>query len=474
MNNNSAKQSVDRPADREVNSGGTAMLPIERRAASSLALIFGIRMLGLFIILPVFSLFASDYTSSTPVLIGLALGVYGLFQALLQIPFGLLSDRIGRKPVIAMGLLLFAVGSVIAASATDIYGVIIGRGFQGAGAVASVIMALASDLSREEQRTKMMASLGVSIGFAFMVSLVIGPILVNWLDLSGLFWLTFVAALLGIVVLFTYVPTPVRVSISGDTRPTLHRMLVLIRDPQLVRLDIGIFILHLMVSATFLAIPLSLANTGLSVEGHWKIYVSALMASIVVMIPLIILAEKYGLLRPVFLVSIAGLSVSQLIFWFASSENSLLLLFIGIVVFFSFFNTMEAMLPSLVSKLAPVDGKGSAMGVYSSSQFFGAFVGGVFGGWVYSNSGAAGLFFFMALITILWWFIAKGMSNPYGFTTQLVRIGKVDDDQANQLVELYSALVGVREAVVVAEEGIAYLRVDKKSFDPDVLRKVSV
>ncbi len=470
MNKISAEQGVDQSRK----SGGSAMLPVERRAASSLALIYSIRMFGLFIILPVFSVLASDYSSSTPVLIGLALGIYGLLQAILQIPFGWMSDRVGRKSVIAAGLLLFAAGSMIAASATDIYGIIFGRALQGAGAVASTIMALASDLTREEQRTKMMASLGASIGFAFVISLIAGPVLVGWMNLSGIFWLTSIAALLGIVVLYTLVPTPIAVRPTGDTRPAISRMLLLLKDPQLARLNVGIFILHLMVSATFLAIPLSLAESGFLVEVHWKIYLPALIVSVMVMVPLIIIAEKYGFLRRVFLISIAGLSLSQLLFWFGSKENSIVILFFGMIVYFSFFNTMEAMLPSLVSKLAPVDGKGSAMGVYSSSQFFGAFVGGVLGGWVYSMAGASGLYLTMVVIVVLWWSIARGMKNPFGFTTQLVRVGQVDEVNANKLAQAFGEIAGVQEVVVVPKDGIAYLRVDKRSFDPALVKKVSV
>ncbi len=449
-----------------------AMLASERKAASTLALIYSIRMFGLFIILPVFSLYASEYPSSTPLLIGLAMGVYGLLQAILQIPFGYLSDRLGRKPVIAAGFLLFAIGSVVAALSTDIYGVIAGRALQGAGAVASAILALASDLTREEQRTKMMASIGASIGIAFVLSLILGPILVGWLGLSGLFWLTGVAAILGIAILYLLVPTPVKRRAGRDTRPNLSAMAKLLRDGQLFRLDVGIFVLHLMVSATFLAIPLSLAKSGLVAEAHWKVYLPALAASVLVMVPLIILAERYGHLRRVFLIAIAGLVTSQLLFWFGRDTNSLITLFFGVLVFFSFFNTMEAMLPSLVSKLAPVEGKGSAMGVYSTSQFLGAFVGGVAGGWLYSTVGATGLYLVMAGVAAVWWLVARGMVNPHGFTTQLVNVGSVTVGEAGDLAKRYSALSGVREAVVVAEEGVAYLRVNKKEFDINSLGSV--
>lgn len=242
-------------------------------------------------------------------------------------------------------------------------------------------------------------------------------------------------------------------------------MKALLQDDQLLRLDIGIFVLHMMVSATFLAVPISIAAAGVPGDEHWQLYLPALILSIVVMVPLIIAAEKFGYLRRVFMVAIAGLIISQLVFWFGSGRNDAVVLFVGIAVFFSFFNTMEAMLPSLVSKLAPVEGKGSAMGVYSTSQFLGAFVGGVFGGWLYTQYGAKGLYLGMAVIAGVWWVVARGMQKPHGYTTQLVKVGTVDSVQAIYLAKQYSELSGVQEAVVVAEEGIAYLRVDKKQFD---------
>ncbi|MDO6460748.1 MFS transporter [Granulosicoccaceae sp. 1_MG-2023] len=441
------------------------MLPVERRAAASLALVYSVRMFGLFIILPVFSLYASDYEGATPMLLGLALGIYGLFQALLQLPFGFLSDRIGRKPVILAGLTLFFLGSVVAACADSIGALIFGRALQGSGAIAAAIMALAADLTREQHRTKMMASLGASIGVAFMVSLVAGPVLVRWLGLSGLFWLTGAAAVLGMLIVQFRVPTPVQARAGKESRASVPQMLQLLRDRQLLRLDAGIFLLHMMVSATFLGVPLSLAASGLAGSGHWQVYLPALLISIAVMVPAVILAEKYGHLRRIFLIAVSGLALAQCLLVAGESRHSTLWLFAAVTVFFSFFNTLEALLPSLVSKLAPVTGRGSAMGVYSASQFLGAFAGGVAGGALYASLGIVGLYYCAAAAALLWLLIARGMRAPQGVTTQLVHVGELSEAAAAELAGRLSALPGVTEAVLVSEEGVAYLRVDRQQFD---------
>jgi len=343
------------------------LLPQERHAAISLSTVYCVRMLGLFIILPVFSVSAQQYEHSTPLLIGMALGIYGLLQALLQIPFGMLSDRIGRKPVIVAGLILFFLGSVVAAMADSIHMVIAGRALQGAGAISAALIALAADLTRDEQRTKMMATLGASIGFAFVLSLILGPILVSLFSLSGVFWFTAISALMTIALMMFKVPTPVRSKISGDTVANAKGMHALIGDRQLLRLDISIFVLHAILTAAFVGMPSAFVNAGMAVEAHWQVYLPALSLSVLVMVPMIIVAEKHRQLRLVFLTSIVGIGVALGVL--RIGHESIWLLFFGIAIFFSFLNTLEALLPSLVSKLAPPGAKGSAMGIYSSYRF---------------------------------------------------------------------------------------------------------
>ena len=447
-----------------------SMLPGERQAAAALGMIYASRMLGLFMIFPVFSLYANDLEGSEPMLVGLALGVYGLTQALLQIPFGMLSDRWGRKPVIAGGLIIFALGSVVAAGADSIYGVIVGRALQGSGAVAAAIMALAADLSREEQRTKMMATLGMSIGGAFMLALVLGPLLASWFALSGIFYLTACLALVAIAVLYFGVPNPVKSTHHSDAQAAPKQLLALLKNTDLLRLDLGIFCMHLIVTCSFIAFPLILIEMGVASDWHWTIYLPVLTASVVVMIPLIIAAEAKQKMKPVFLISIVGLLIAGILL---ALKPSHVVFYLAVVLFFSAFNTLEAILPSLVSKTAPPDQKGSAMGIYSSSQFFGAFCGGLMGGIIYGQYGVFTIFWLVAGIAGLWFLFALKMRMPRQLKSYLINIGVTDSVGANASANELSQVVGVEDVVVVAEEGVAYLKVDPAALDEEALNRLS-
>ncbi|ASJ71876.1 MFS transporter [Granulosicoccus antarcticus] len=444
-----------------------ALLPRERRAAWSLSLIYMIRMVGLFIVLPVFSLFGDHYTDSTPFLIGLAIGIYGLLQACLQIPFGMLSDRIGRKKVVTIGLLLLALGSVVAASSESIYGVIIGRTLQGSGAIAAALMALAADLTRDEQRTKVMASIGASIGFAFILALILGPLLIGWFSINGLFWLTAASALVAILLLHTVVPNPDRCHYSADTGANLTTMKRLFHHPQLVRLDISIFMLHLMITAIFFAVPLGLRDAGMQSDRQWLIYLPAVVLSFAVMIPLIIWGERKAM-RAVLLLCITGMALTQLLFagpLIMGIDASVLLLFLGITVFFCFMNTLEALLPSLVSRLAPAAAKGSAMGIYSTSQFMGSFVGGVGAGWLYGTVGPVGLFATMAVLCVVWLLLLAGFEPPRKMATHRRALSDAERHSTQELLAELKSTPGVEEVVIAMDEGVAYLKVDKARFE---------
>ncbi len=444
----------------------------EKRAAFGLAGIYGLRMLGLFLILPVFALYAEELPEATPLLIGLAVGIYGLTQALLQIPFGLLSDRIGRKPVIVGGLVLFALGSVIAASADEIVWVIVGRAVQGSGAIAAAVMALAADLTRESQRTKAMAMVGMTIGLSFMVALIAGPALNAWIGVPGIFWLTGVLALAGMAIVLMIVPTPVRQSVHRDAEPVPALLGRVLRDRQLLRLDFGIFSLHLLLTALFLGVPLALRDAGLPAVQHTWLYLPVLVLSIAAMVPFIIRAERGGRFRSVFLGAVGLLAVAQLVIH--QSLGSLWALGAAIWLFFTAFNLLEAMLPSLVSRLAPADAKGSAMGVYSTSQFAGAFVGGLAGGWVHQVFGQQGLFLFGAAIAGIWLLVALGMSAPGKFRAELLRVGPMNSERAGELSTRLGAIRGVAEAVVVPDEGVAYLKINPGEIDRAALDAYSV
>ena len=382
----------------------------ERRATYGLAGIYGSRMLGLFLILPVFALYAEELASATPVLIGMAIGIYGLTQALLQIPFGLLSDKIGRKPVIIGGLLLFVLGSIIAAMADDIWMIILGRAIQGSGAIAAAVMALLADLTRDSQRTKSMAMVGVTIGFSFTLALIAGPLFNTWVGVPGLFWITAALAVGGIVILLLVVPTPEHSSVHGDAEPIPGLFGKVLRDPQLLRLDAGIFTLHFVLTSLFLALPLTLRDAGLPVEKHSWLYLPVMLLSMGLMVPFIIMAEKKGKMKQVFTGSISVLGIALLGFYLLSS--SIWGLGLMLLLFFIGFNLLEATLPSLVSRLAPGAIRGTAMGVYSTSQFSGAFAGGLLGGWAHAHFGETSVFLLGAGFILLWLLLAAGMQTP--------------------------------------------------------------
>jgi MFS family permease len=445
----------------------------EKKAAFSLASIYSLRMMGLFMILPVFALYAEDLEGMTPTLIGIAVGIYGLTQAALQIPFGMLSDRFGRKPIITAGLLIFAIGSVVAAMADTMWGVIFGRALQGAGAIAAAIMALTADLTREEHRVKAMSVIGLAIGMSFAASLVLGPFVGSLIGVDGIFWLTAFLAIAAIGVLYFVVPTPVTSRFHRDAQPIPGQFKTVLVNPELLRLDVGIFILHTVLTATFVVMPLVLRDQGgLPAEEHWWIYLPVMVVAFAAMVPFVIIAESKRRMKQVFTGAIAVLVMSELLLM--AESDSLIFLVVGLTLFFIAFNVLEATLPSLIVKIAPPHIKGTAMGMYSSSQFLGAFSGGLSGGWLYGQFGAEAVFLFAALMLMLWLAIAMTMRSPRYLGSFMVRVGPVDEERAHQLVIEFTSITGVAEAVVIPEDEIAYLKVDNKAVDKEVLMKYSV
>ncbi|NQZ07125.1 MAG: MFS transporter [Algicola sp.] len=446
--------------------------PLEKRAAVSLAAIFGFRMLGLFMLMPVFAIYGENLEGFSPIWIGLAIGAYGLTQAILQIPMGMLSDRFGRRPIIVIGLILFAIGSVVAALAESVYMVTLGRAIQGTGAIASAVLALAADLTREEQRPKVMAVIGMCIGMSFSLALIFGPMLAESFGLSGLFWITSLFALAGIVVVFTLVPTAVNKAPRGETVAIPALLSKLARHPQLVRLDVGVMILHLMLTAVFVSLPQMLMKTGMAAIDHWTLYFPVLIGSFFLMVPFIIFSSKKAKEREVFLAAIVGLIISLAGLFFGA--DNLTAIVAAILLFFVAFNYLEASLPALVSRITPPGNKGSAMGIYSSSQFFGAFLGGILGGVVVDLSNPRVVFITAAAMGVIWLFVAWGMSVPKRSKPVSININCKDEDHAEVLAEKLVTLPGVLEATVVFEENRCYLKVDDKTFDLESAKALMV
>lgn len=446
----------------------TPMTRQELRASLSLAAIYMLRMLGMFLILPVFAVLARDLPDATPVKVGLALSAYGMTQAVFQIPFGLWSDRWGRKPVITVGLLLFVLGSVVAALSDSIAGIIVGRSLQGAGAVAAVVMALAADLTREEHRTKAMALIGISIGISFALSMVTGPVLSHWMGLKGLFWLIAGLAVASIIVLYGVVPNPTVSRFHRDAQVRAASFGQVFRQTELLRLDFGIFCLHLILTATFVVLPLILKDRlVLATEDHWHLYLPVFVLAIVCMVPFVILAEKKRKMKPVFLAFIGLVALADV--GFALLPDQFWGVFLMLFIFFTGFNLLEATLPSMVSKIAPPDLKGTAMGVYSTAQFLGAFIGGVGAGWIHGQYGTAQVFLFCALIALVWLGVALFMKPPQHLSSVLINVEGISSDQAHALCGRLLGVAGIAEAVVVAEDGVAYLKVDKDRLDHSLL-----
>lgn len=374
----------------------------EVRAVSSLALLYVIRMLGLFMVLPVLMLSGSQYTGSSPTSLGLALGIYGLTQAVFQVPLGYLSDVLGRKPVIALGLIIFMIGSVIAAYSESVTGLIFGRALQGSGAIASAIMALVADLTREESRTKAMAAIGASIGLSFTLAIILGPVISAYGGIDAIFTVSAGLALLGIFILVFIVPTPAGRSEAANQRKVVPALLWgSLANPTLLRLDFGIFCLHAVLMGVFVAIPSMISSSlGLSADKHWWVYLSVLLSSFIFMVPIMMLAERKKKAQLVFVLAIVSLAVSLLTMYFSHVIAAIFVM--ALFVFFTAFNYLEASLPSQVSKEAPEASKGTALGVYSTAQFLGAFVGGVGGGWLFGAFGAPSVFLVSAGLVVLW------------------------------------------------------------------------
>lgn len=382
--------------------------PVERRSALSLGSIFALRMLGLFLILPVFAVYARHLPGGESAFaVGLTLGIYGLTQGILQIPFGAASDRWGRKPVIAAGLLIFAAGSILAALGSDIWTVMAGRALQGMGAVSAAVTAMISDSVRDRVLTKAMAIVGSSIGLTFAFSLVASPVLAHYIGVSGLFWLTAVLSLAAVWVTYRVVPDAPLVRKDAGTGSNWKATVF---NPDLLRLNAGIFILHMAMMAVFVVIPVEMSRLGLPVSEHWQVYLPAVILSFAVLMPSISRAERAGKMKTLFLAAV--LLLTCVFAGFAAADDSLAAIGVLLFAFFCGFNILEATLPSFVSRTADASAKGLALGVYNTTQSIGLFVGGALGGWLSQTFGRTGVYAFCLVMTLVWFFIARGMTPP--------------------------------------------------------------
>ncbi|MEM9102734.1 MAG: MFS transporter [Pseudomonadota bacterium] len=427
---------------------------LEKRSALSLALVFGFRMLGLFMLMPIMMIDGQELTGATPALLGLAIGIYGLSQALLQIPMGYLSDKWGRKPVIYAGLLLFFIGSVVAALSTSVYGVILGRVLQGAGAIASTVMALATDLTRDQNRSKVLAMIGVSIGLAFVLAISIGPLLSHLLGIQGIFVITAVCALLAMLVVKFLVPTPERR--LEDTTAKIQGVWQAMHDAQLTRLNISVFVLHFSLTAIFVAIPLYFQAQGISQTMQSFIYASSLVVGFFAMLPIIVWTERNFKHH---LVVQGAVVVFMIAFGLMMIMHHVFVFFVAAVFLYFFaFNFLEATLPSLVSRIVDPKFKGSALGAYSTSQFFGAFLGSTCAGMIVSTHSEIGIYWMALLISALWLIAAMGIQSPPKLLNLTLHIHTKQEDNWEEIAALLSSMKGIKESVVVPEENIVYIK----------------
>ncbi|WP_432208620.1 MFS transporter [Acinetobacter variabilis] len=441
------------------------MNALERRSTFALSSIFALRMLGLFMIIPVFSVAGQSYEYATPALIGLAVGIYGLTQAILQIPFSLIADRYSRKPLVVLGLLLFALGGAIAAMSDTIYGVIIGRAIAGGGAVSAVVMALLADVTREENRMKAMAVMGMSIGLSFVVAFTMGPWVTGLVGISGLFWVTTVMGLAAIAMLLM-VPKVTRHH-KNFQQGYLEQLKQVLKMGDLNRLHISVFTLHLLLTAMFIYVPSQLIEVAeLPLSSHGWVYLPLLVVSLFFAFPSIVLAEKYRKMRSIFLTAIGGIILGLLIMIFGFESKYVLIS--GLGLFFIAFNVMEALLPSWLSKAAPIQSKATAMGVNASSQFLGAFFGGIIGGQLLLLNNTSLGWSILSAIAIIWLLVSFGLAQPRYLSSLVLRLpeSKQTDEWTSQLL----AIRGIEEVVVMSEQQVAFVKVDKQQVD-DVSRQ---
>lgn len=448
------------------------MFPHEWRASTTLSGVYALRMLGMFLVLPVLAMYAASLPGAedNKTLVGLAMGIYGLTQALLQLPLGIASDKFGRKKTIYAGLVVFAAGSFLAAAADTLPLLVAARAIQGAGAVSAAVTALLADLTRDGVRTRAMAMIGLSIGLTFSVSLVVAPMIADVVGVRGLFLLTGILTVASIGVVAFMTPNPEFSKLHEDTQAQPARIGEVLKNRQLLNLDFGIFALHAAQMALFTALPFAMTQLGLEKIQHWKVYLPSTVAGLVVMVPLIIIGETRNKLKQVFILGIACIAAAQL--GLLSGMRSVGLITAYLVVYFIGFNVLEASLPSMVSKIAPSDLKGTAMGVYNTMQSLGLFAGGAAGGLLFQKYGFAGVFAFCSVLMLLWLVIAVLSPAPKPVKNLSYPVGGVWQGNQDGLQRALLQLEGVEDIGFSFDRQTVYLKVLQKGFDQAAAEKI--
>lgn len=448
------------------------MFPHEWRASTTLSGVYALRMLGMFLVLPVLALYAASLPGAedNKTLVGVAMGIYGLTQALLQLPLGMASDKFGRKKVIYFGLIVFAAGSFLAAAADSLPMLVAARAIQGAGAVSAAVTALLADLTRDSVRTRAMAMIGLSIGLTFSVSLVVAPMIADIVGVSGLFLLTGILTVISIGVVAWMTPNPEVSKLHEDAQAQPSRMGEVLKDRQLLKLDFGIFALHAAQMALFTALPFAMTELGLEKIQHWKVYLPSTITGLVVMVPLIIIGETRNKLKQVFVLGIACIAAAQIGLLFGM--HSIWLITAYLVVYFIGFNVLEASLPSMVSKIAPSDLKGTAMGVYNTMQSVGLFVGGATGGMLFQKYGFAGVFAFCSALMLLWLVIAVLAPAPKPVKNLSYPVGSKWRDNPDSLSHALSQIEGIESIAFSADGQTVYLKALQKGFNQEAAEKI--
>jgi len=442
----------------------------EITAASAIGLLFLIRMLGLFMVLPVLPMVAPDIDGATPLLIGFAIGIYGLSQGVLQIPFGMLSDQVGRKQMIGIGLGLFIVGSFVAGLATDIYGLILGRFLQGCGAIAGTLLALMSDLVRVDQRAKSMAIIGIAIGGSFGVAVVLGPLIAESWGISGIFNLTAVLGFIGLGLLYFGVPTPAVKTVSLDSTVQRGLIVSVLKDLKLWRVNVSIFILHYLLVSMFSVLPLIFMATGQIESGdHGRYYLLLLLAAFVAMMPFMWLSDRLSDIRPILSVMV---SLSLGSFLILGQTFAYWWVMAGTILFFMAFNLLEVVLPAQLSKISAAGTRGTAMGVYATSQFLGVFAGGVISGWILTVADITTVMYANAALAIFWLLVCLSFPQLGQIASRTVQLAEMPNLSPNQQAEALLSIAGVIDAVIIESDRVAYLKVDEATFDDEKLNEV--